>query len=105
MTAQSHPTGPSSTPTMTALPVATLADILRRAGARHASPEVIQADLDAGAPVNDDGTINLIEYAAWLVREAADRRPQAAGEDRESLMPSSSLQPQVSSLERSDHGD
>jgi hypothetical protein len=57
---------------ITALMPGKLADILRRAGARHASPEAIQADLDAGAPVNEDGTINLIEYAAWLVGRMAD---------------------------------
>ena len=57
---------------ITALMPDKLADILRRAGARHASPEAIQADLDAGAPVNDDATINLIEYAAWLVERMAD---------------------------------
>lgn len=45
-----------------------------RAGARHASPEAIQADLAAGAPSNPDGTLNLIEYAAWLARENASGR-------------------------------
>ena len=57
---------------LTALTPGKLADILKRAGARHASAEAIQADLDAGAPVNDDATINLIEYAAWLVERMAD---------------------------------
>lgn len=28
--------------------------------------EVINHDIDIGAPVNDDGTINLYDYAAWL---------------------------------------
>jgi hypothetical protein len=46
--------------------------VLQRAGARHVSLEAIQADLEAGAPVNDDGTVNLIEYAAWLVQRMAD---------------------------------
>ncbi len=31
--------------------------------------EQITADLDAGAPQNPDGTINLVHYAAWLVKE------------------------------------
>lgn len=56
---------------VTALPPARLADILRRAGARHASLESIQADIDAGAPANEDGTINLIEYVAWLAARMA----------------------------------
>ena len=59
-------------PRITALPPGKVSDVLRRAGARHVSPEAIQADIDAGAPVNDDGTVNLIEYAAWLVGRMAD---------------------------------
>ena len=35
--------------------------------------EVLEADLAAGAPTNADGTINLVHYAAWLVRELATR--------------------------------
>ena len=31
--------------------------------------EQIAADLEAGAPRNQDGTLNLVHYAAWLVRE------------------------------------
>ena len=30
--------------------------------------EHIAADLEAGAPRNADGTMNLMWYAAWLVR-------------------------------------
>lgn len=30
------------------------------------SEEMLRADLDAGAPTNADGTINLVHYAAWL---------------------------------------
>ena len=29
--------------------------------------------LDAGAPANPNGTINLVWYGAWLVREMASR--------------------------------
>jgi len=29
----------------------------------------LEADVAAGAPVNADGTLNLVHYAAWLVRE------------------------------------
>jgi len=31
--------------------------------------EHITADLEAGAPQNPDGTINLVHYAAFLVKE------------------------------------
>jgi len=29
----------------------------------------IQDDIDAGAPTNADGTINLVHYAAWQAKE------------------------------------
>jgi hypothetical protein len=29
----------------------------------------IDADVEAGAPTNTDGTINLVHYAAWLLSE------------------------------------
>lgn len=58
---------------LTALPPARLAEVLRRAGARHASQESIQADIDAGAPANEDGTVNLIEYVAWLAARMASQ--------------------------------
>jgi nucleoside-diphosphate-sugar epimerase len=59
-------------PRITAMEPRKISDVLHRAGARHVSPETIQADIEAGAPVNDDGTVNLIEYAAWLVQRMAD---------------------------------
>jgi hypothetical protein len=55
----------------TALSPADLARVLRAAGSRSATVERIQADLDAGAPWNADGTINVIHYAAWLLREGS----------------------------------
>ena len=30
---------------------------------------MIESDLRDGAPQNDDGTLNLIEYGAWLLKE------------------------------------
>lgn len=32
--------------------------------------EEIQATISAGAPVNEDGTIDLQQYGAWLVEDA-----------------------------------
>ena len=29
----------------------------------------IERDVEAGAPRNQDGTISLVHYAAWLVKE------------------------------------
>ncbi len=31
--------------------------------------EQIATDLEAGAPRNADGTLNLVHYVAWLVKE------------------------------------
>ena len=30
--------------------------------------KLLAADLEAGAPRNEDGTINLVEFAAWIVK-------------------------------------
>ena len=31
--------------------------------------EQIAEDIEAGAPQNADGTLNLVHYAAWIVKE------------------------------------
>ena len=56
-----------------ALPVADAARLLSAAGGQRVTAEMIQADVDDGAPINGDGTINLVHYAAWLVKEMANR--------------------------------
>jgi len=56
---------------ITALPVAAVARILSAAGGRQITEAMIRADLEAGAPANPDGTINLVHYTAWLVKEMA----------------------------------
>ena len=53
---------------LTALQPEMLVDVLRRAGSRMITAETLAADFEAGAPRNEDGTVNLIEYAAWLVK-------------------------------------
>ncbi|QOJ04319.1 MAG: hypothetical protein HRU71_12845 [Planctomycetia bacterium] len=59
-----------------ALSIADAARLLTAAGGQLVTAEMIQSDVDAGAPANADGTINLIHYAAWLVKEqAVDHRP------------------------------
>ena len=57
----------------TSLTVADAVRLLTKAGSQTVRVEMLQADLAAGAPVNADGTINLVHYAAWLVRERASR--------------------------------
>ncbi|MCK6458236.1 MAG: hypothetical protein L6Q92_17115 [Phycisphaerae bacterium] len=53
--------------------MADAARLLSAAGGTRVTAEMIQADVDAGAPTNADGTINLVQYAAWLVKEASGR--------------------------------
>ena len=47
------------------------AKLLTKAGGVRISVELIRLDIEADAPTNADGTINLVHYAAWLVREMA----------------------------------
>ena len=46
-----------------------LARILSASGLRQVTVEMLQEDLDDGAPKNADGTVNLVHYTAWLVKE------------------------------------
>ncbi len=52
-----------------ALAVASAARLLTKVGGQPVTEDMLRADIDAGAPTNVDGTINLVHYAAWLVRE------------------------------------
>lgn len=53
---------------LTALPPEMLVNLMKQAGSRQISAETLAADFAAGAPKNEDGTVNLIEFAAWLVK-------------------------------------
>ena len=53
---------------ITALTIEMLVRILKQAGSRLITEESIAEDIAAGAPQNEDGTINLIEFAAWIVK-------------------------------------
>lgn len=57
----------------TALPLADAARLLSAVGGQRVDVEMIEADVAVGAPKNADGTMNLAQYAAWLVREQAVR--------------------------------
>lgn len=63
MTADNAPLDPNR------LTVEQAAKLLSAAAKVRVPAEQIAADLAAGAPRNPDGTINLVHYAAWLVRE------------------------------------
>ena len=45
-----------------------LITILQRSGSRLITEELLKADIAAGAPQNEDGTISLLNYAAWLAK-------------------------------------
>lgn len=49
------------------LPQDVVVQLLQRSGCREYSIELLQSDIEAGAPVNEDGTINLFDYGAWLL--------------------------------------
>lgn len=61
------PTGGNLNPN--ALSVANAARLLSKVSGEKVTEEMIRADLAAGAPANRDGSINLVHYAAWLVKE------------------------------------
>jgi hypothetical protein len=54
-----------------ALAVADAARVLSRLGGTAVTEAMLRADIDAGAPANVDGSLNLVHYAAWLVKEMA----------------------------------
>jgi hypothetical protein len=47
--------------------------LLSSAGGQVVTVEMLATDVAAGAPTNADGTLNLVHYAAWLVKEASGR--------------------------------
>lgn len=53
----------------TKLSVEQLSKLLTNAYRQRVPAEQISTDIEAGAPTNVDGTINLVVYAAWLLRE------------------------------------
>ena len=43
--------------------------ILKASGSKKITKNIILEDIKNGAPKNKDGTINLINYGAWLIGE------------------------------------
>lgn len=52
-----------------ALSVEELVRALKAAGSRTITEETVNADIAAGAPVNEDGTLDLFKYSAWVLKE------------------------------------
>ena len=49
------------------------ARVLTRVGGSPVTEDMLRADIAAGAPTNADGSVNLVHYAAWLVKEVSGR--------------------------------
>jgi hypothetical protein len=55
----------------TSLALSDAAVVLSKASGQLVDEEALRQDIEDGAPVNIDGTLNLVLYAAWLVGEMA----------------------------------
>ena len=51
-----------------ALPKESVVRVLKISGSRTISLERLEKDIEEGAPVNEDGTIDLIAYGAWILK-------------------------------------
>ena len=68
--ADSNPSGQeTSARSPQSLRLEDVAKILTAIGPKPVTVEMLQADIDDGAPVNRDGTMNILQYTSWLVRE------------------------------------
>jgi hypothetical protein len=70
MTESNAPGRPSGPLNPQALRLEDMARLLSAAGPKAVTMEMLQADIAAGAPSNVDGTMNLVHYVAWLLKEA-----------------------------------
>ena len=56
-----------------ALAPADAAQLLSAAGGQPVTVEMLERDVAGGAPRNADGTVNLVHYGAWLIKEMSGR--------------------------------
>ena len=42
--------------------------VLKLAGSRTITMENLEKDIEDGAPVNEDGTMDIIAYGAWILK-------------------------------------
>ena len=49
-----------------------VAQILSALGPKAVTATMLRDDIAAGAPANADGTLNLVQYVAWLLKVNAD---------------------------------
>lgn len=43
--------------------------VLAHYGCQTMTPEKLEEHIAAGAPVNEDGSINIVNYTAWVLKE------------------------------------
>ena len=53
----------------TRLPIEQASKLLSAAYRERIDVVKIQEDIDAGAPTNPDGTLNLVNYSAWQAKD------------------------------------
>jgi len=59
---------------MAALSPAQMADIIGQACGKPLDIDQVLQDIEAGAPVDAEGKINLLHYAAWLAQQLKDKK-------------------------------
>lgn len=65
--------------TPTALTPGDVSRMLSAALGRKITAEMIEHDINHGAPTNGDGTVNIVHYGAWLISQRKGGRPAANG--------------------------
>lgn len=55
---------------LAALKPSQMAEILSKAGGRAVGVAEVEQDIERGAPVDAEGNLNLLTYAAWLAKAA-----------------------------------
>lgn len=54
---------------LSALTKAQVVTLLKNSGSTAMTSETLERHIESGAPISEDGTMNLVNYSAWLVRE------------------------------------
>ncbi|MFI4855495.1 MAG: hypothetical protein ACIAQF_11030 [Phycisphaerales bacterium JB065] len=57
-----------------AMTVDDAARLLSGLGSRKIAADRIREDIEAGAPANEDGTVNILHYAAWAAKKIGRRK-------------------------------
>ena len=69
---------PNTTVNPLALSAGDLMRMLRKSGCPQMTDETLQRLIDDGLPLNADGTLNIIEFTAWMLKEAQGPGSQPA---------------------------